>query len=162
MKRYLSLILLFSFFCCKKQPAQKEYVPITIPCTLSKNIDTVKFYIQGTWEWLEEKRPNRALQKMEYLTPQNQGYTLTLKLYNDTARFFKNNRPDSVYTYKILRQTEITGTNYPEDNDPAFVTYRLYNGKRSHYVPIKICNNYMLLQHQYVSSIVGEEIWKKQ
>lgn len=162
MKRYL-IILLFSFFCCcKKKQVQNEYQPNVIPCTLSKDIDTVKFYIQGTWEWLEERRPNRLLQEMEYLTPQNQGYTLTLKLYNDTARFFKNNQPDSVYTYKIQRLTEITELHFPEDSVPVLVYYNLNNGIRAWHVPIKICSNYILLQSQYVTSIGGEAIWKRQ
>lgn len=163
MKKYLFLILLFSFcYCKKKQLVQEDYKPIVIPCTLSKDIDTVKFYIQGTWEWLEEKRSDRLQQKFIYLTPQNQGYTLTVKLYNDTARFFKNDRRDSIYIYKIQRQTEITGTNYPEDNDPVLAYYNLNDGQRAWFVPVKICNNYMLLQYQYVSSIGGEAIWRKQ
>ena len=160
MKQFF-IILLFSIFSCKKKPGE-EYIPVQIPCTLSKNIDTVKLYIQGTWEWLEEKRADRVQQKFVYLTPQTQGYTSTMQIGKDTIRFFKNNYPDSVYTYKILLQHDITGTNYPEDQDPALVFYRLYDGLRSNYVPLKICPDYLLLQYQYVTSIGGEIILKKQ
>ena len=162
MKYLLFITLLLSIFCCCKKNKPEEYQPVQIPCQLTKNLDTAKLYIQGTWQWLEEKRYNRGLQKTEYLTPQNQGYTLIMKLNNDTARFFKNNRPDSVYTYKVIRLTEISGTNFPEDQDPVLAFYNIHNGLRSSYVPLKICSNYLLLQHQYVSSIVGERIWKKQ
>lgn len=161
MKQLLIITFIISILsCCKKNEAV-EYQPIQIPCQLTKNLDTARLYIQGTWQWLEEKRYNRGLQKTEYLTPQNQGYTLTLKLSNDTARYFKNNLPDSVYTFKIQRLTEISGTNFPEDNDPVLVFYRLHNGQRNNHVPLKICINYLLLQYQYVTSIGGETIWKK-
>lgn len=161
MKQFFIIILLLSTFSCKKKPIE-EYVPVQIPCTLSKNIDTVKFYIQGTWKWLEEKRADRAQQNFVYLTPKNQGYTLTMRIANDTLRFYKNNQPDSVYTYKVLLQHDITGTNYAEDQDPALVFYRLYDGLRSNYVPLKMCSNYLQLQYQFVTSIGGEQIWEKQ
>jgi hypothetical protein len=162
MKQLLIFTLVISIVSCCKKNEPEQYQPIQVPCPLTKNLDTIKLYIQGTWQWLEEKRYNRGLQKTEYLTPQNQGYTLALKLSNDTARYFINNRPDSVYTFKIQRLTEISGTNFPEDNDPVLVLYRLHDGLRNSHVPLKICSNYLLLQHQYVSSIVGERIWKKQ
>lgn len=160
-KTILIILLLPNLLCCKKK-AIVDYKPIEIPCTLTKEIDTARLYIKGYWNWLEEKRYNRGLQKTIYLTPQNQGYTLSMKLSNDTAYFFKNNVPDSVYTYKVLRQNEITGTNYPEDQDPALVFYRTYDGQRNSYVPLKICSNYLILQYQFVRSIEGEQIWKKQ
>jgi hypothetical protein len=97
-----------------------------------------------------------------YLTPQTEGYTLSLRLIDDTARFFKNNRPDSVYTYKVVRMTEVTGTNYPEDQLPVLVLYNLYNGIRWSFVPLKVCNDYLVLQGQYVSSIAGELTYKRE
>lgn len=155
-------LLLFIFACCKKNTVENEYQPVVVTCTLTKDLDSCKSLIQGNWVWLEEKRFNRVEQKFEYLTPQNQGYTLSVTLLNDTARYYRNNRPDSVYTFKILRLTEISGTNFPEDNDPVIVFYNLHNGLRNWHVPIRICSNYLLLQYQYVSSIGGEAIWKKQ
>lgn len=163
MKLTLSIITLFLiFFSCKKKHVDAEYIPVKVPCTLSKNLDTAKLYIQGYWNWLEEKRYSRGLQKTVYLTPQNQGYTLGMKLSNDTAYFFKNNKADSIYIYKVLLQGDVTGTNYPEDSDPALVFYRIFDGKRSSYVPLKICSDYLSLQYQFVTSIGGETIWKKQ
>lgn len=161
MNKLILITLFLSVFSCKKKPTE-EYTPVHIPYTLSKNLDTARLYIQGTWQWLEEKRYNRGLQKTVYLTPQNQGYTLTMRISNDTLRFYKNNRPDSVYTYKILLQHDITGTDYPEDGEPALVFYRLYDGLRSNYVPLSICSDFLQLQYQYVTSIGGQETWKKQ
>lgn len=163
MKRIvLFTSLVFGSICCKKSDNVEEYQPLLIPCSLSKDLDTARLYIQGTWHWLEEKRVDRVQQKFVYLTPQNQGYTLAMRFSKDTVRFFKNDQPDSVYTYTVTRQTEITGTSFPEDNDPVLVFYNLHNGLRSSYVPLKICTDYLLLQHQYVSSVVGQRIWKKQ
>jgi len=163
MKFLLLIHLLFlTFSCCKRRPLEQEYQPVQITCDLTNDLDSCKTLILGNWTWLEEKRVNRLLQKFEYLTPQNQGYTLSLRLLNDTARFFKNNLPDSVYTFKVVRLTEISGTNFPEDYDPVLVFYNLHNGLRDSYVPIKVCRNYLLLQYQYVRSIEGEKIWKKQ
>lgn len=164
--RHLFFIILLSciILCCKKKQTvvDEEYQPIQILCQLSNNLDTIRFYIKGNWEWLQEKRADRVQQKFVYLTPKTEGYSLTLALGNDTARFYKNNLPDSVYTYKVVRLAEISGTSFPEDSLPVLVFYNLYNGMRNSHVPIKICSNYMLLQYQYVSSIVGEDIWKKQ
>ena len=161
MKR-LSIITLviITFSHCKHK--EVVYQPIQIACTLSKNFDTIKATIQGTWQWLEEKRVNRIAQRFDYLTPQNQGYSLVLKINNDTAKFYKNNYSDSVYTYKVVPLREISGTNFPEDNDPVLVFYNLHNGLRDSHVPIKVCDSYLLLQYQFVNSIIGEYIWKKQ
>jgi len=40
---------IFTFLSCNKENVVSEYVPIRIPCTLSKNLDTAKIYIQGDW-----------------------------------------------------------------------------------------------------------------
>jgi hypothetical protein len=162
MKSIFFITLLFPIFifCCKKH--DEHYQPIQISCTLTKDLDSCRSLIQGTWTWLEEKRIDRVRQRFVYLTPKNQGYKLSLTLVKDTARFYKNNRPDSVYTFRVARLTEISGTNFPEDNDPVLVFYSLHNGLRDSHVPIKICSNYLLMQNQFVSSIIGEEIWRRQ
>ncbi|HOH96634.1 MAG TPA: hypothetical protein PK638_05575 [Candidatus Enterocola sp.] len=116
----------------------------------------------GNWVWLEEKRFNRVKGVYEYLTPQNQGYTSSISFKNDTAYIFKSGVPESVYTYEVVRLSEISGTNFPEDNDPVLVFYNLSDGLRNSHVPIKICKDFLLLQHQYVTSIGGESIWKRQ
>lgn len=159
---FLITLPAFAFLSCNKNDNEEDYTPVVITCVLSKNLDTCKSLIQGRWNWVEEKRANRGQQKFEYLTPQNQGYNLSVHFINDTAKFYKNNQPDSVYTFKIMRLTEISGTNFPEDNDPVLAFYNLHNGIRKWYVPLKICNTFLLLQYQYVSSIGGEAIWLKQ
>ena len=160
MKLTLFITLLFFIFVsCKKE---KVYQPVQISCNLTKDLDSCKALIKGSWTWLEEKRASFTQLDYQYLTPKNQGITRILKFSNDTARFFKNNLPDSVYTFKILRLAEISGTNFPEDNDPIIVYYNLHNGLRRSFVPLKICHKFLLLQHQFVSSVVGEQIWAKQ
>lgn len=157
--KYL-LFLIFSaavFFSCKKEDA---YVPIKIPCQLSRNVDTIQNNIQGRWIWLEELRYDRS--GASYLTPKNQGFTRTIVLGGDEiARIYKNGALEVTYTYKILRQGEITGTSFPEDDDYTIAFFNPNTGIRASFVPLLICNNYMVLQFQSVSSNEGEQIWKK-
>jgi len=68
MKQFLIITLLFLGLCCNDKPVQ-PYIPVTIPCTLSKNIDTVKLYIQDTWERLEEKPTVTDLAQMQIQDP---------------------------------------------------------------------------------------------
>jgi hypothetical protein len=161
MKILFRISFLFAVSCCTKKTVQQEYHPVQITCALTNNLDSCKLLIQGNWTWLEELRLDRIQQKFVYLTPQTEGYSLTLQLLNDTARYYKNNKPDSIYTYKILRLSEISGTNFPEDSMPVFVLYNLHNGLRTFHVPLKICSNFLLLQHQFVSSVVGQRIWER-
>ena len=133
-------------------------MPFEIPCTLTRDSGLAKIYIKGTWEWVQEKRVNRQQGDFIYLTPKTEGYTLKMIIGDSTIKFFKNN----VLTeskYKIQLERDIT--NYFEDSLTVSASYRISDGVREGYVPIKICNNYLLQQFQYVSSISGEYIWKK-
>lgn len=162
MKYLLLTAILFSLVCCKKQPKKEiDYIPFVIPCNLSNNLDTVKQLFNGTWEFVQEKRVDRIQGGFIYLTPKSQGYVTTLKLFSDTLVNLKNNTLESKYYYKILKQADITGTNNPDDNEPVLVQYNIQTGLRINYVPIKICSNYLILQFQAVTSIGGEQIWKK-
>ena len=159
MKLTLFITLLFFIFVsCKKE---KVYQPVQISCNLTKDLDSCKALIKGSWTWLEEKRPNLLQGRNDYITPKTEGYTRSLSFSNDTARFYKNSRPDSVYTYKIVKQAEITGTNYSEDNNPVLVLYKLHNGIRHGFVPLRICKDFLLLQYESRSHNQGNEIWKK-
>ena len=159
MKLTLVITLLFLIFVsCKKEQA---YQPVQISCNLTKDLDSCKTLIKGSWTWRETKILNRLEGRNDYITPKTEGITRSLSLINDTARFYKNNRLDSVYTYKILRLMVLTGTNYPEDNDPVVVFYNLHNGIRHDFVPLKICKDYLYLDHEMVRH-GGYEIWKKQ
>jgi hypothetical protein len=114
-------------------------------------------YIHGHWKWVEEYRVTRYNGE-EYITPDSPGENdLELKFSGDTAKFFVNKRPDSVYRFTIQREWEIT--NYPTDTLPVLVYYSFFTGRRKSYVPILICKNQLLMQHQYVNSIVGERLW---
>jgi hypothetical protein len=157
---FYTLLLLFAISC------KKEKICITYtgayPCTLTKNIDTIKATIEGRWEWVQEKRANWVQQRTDYLTPCTEGYTYRLELKNDTARYYKSNQPSSVNKYAVVKLKVITGTNFPEDEDPVLVFYNLTTGVREAHVPLYICDTYMLLQHQFVSSVVGPRLWQRQ
>lgn len=159
MKNPLILVVLslFTLCACKKEKVKRPYVPIVRCADMTKNIDTINMFIQGNWEWVEEYRVTRYNGE-EYFTPSSpNSYHLNLKLSGDTARFFVNSTPDSIYRFRIQRELEIT--NYPTDSLPVIVYYSFYTGQRMSYVPIMICKNQLLMQHQYVSSFVGERLW---
>ena len=150
------LLVVCLVYSCKKEEETKPYEPIQRNPDLSRNIDSINKYIQGTWEWKEELRV--SWDGIRYLTPQTPGmHHDYLKLSNDTARFFRDNKYDSVYKFRIQRELEIT--NYPTDSMWVIVYYSFYTGLRRSYVPILISKNQLLMQHQFVSSIVGENIW---
>lgn len=156
----LSALLFFSLISCKKN--NQEYTPIKIDCTLTKNIDSARQLITGIWDWLEEQRIDQRQQKFVFLTPANQGYSLKMIFQNDTVTFFKNNNIEIIYTYSIVPLKVISGTSYPEDEDPVIVFYNIPTGIRDAHVPFKICTNFLLMQYQFVTSVDGQQIWEKQ
>ena len=164
MKYFYSLLLICTlqlFSCKKEKQPEQPYKPVERSPDLTRNMDTISKYIRGNWVWLEEKRWDQINGGYQYLTPKTEGYTLKLKLVGDTARFYINDLPDSVYTFKIARENEVTIW-YPEDTLPVIAYFRLGTGLLQSYVPIKICKDQFLWQNQFVSSIVGENLWKKE
>lgn len=159
MKKQLLFLLLIFFIVasCKKQETDKPYVPVTRCADMTRNMDTITKYIQGNWEWVEEYRVTRYNGE-EYITPATPGFEhITLRLFGDTARFVVNNKPDSVYKFMIQRLSDFT--NYPADSLPVIAYYSFYTGLRRSQVPIMVCKNQILMQHQFVNSIVGERLW---
>jgi hypothetical protein len=139
-------------------------IPFNVPCTLTNNIDTVKTYIEGTWSWLQEERPIRGLQTTKYFTPTTEGYSLELKLQNDTATYFKCGKMDGQYRFAIIKWKDAPGSGtagFPEGELPVLIFYDLSTGTRVTDVPLIICSNYCILQYQFVSSILGPYTWKK-
>jgi hypothetical protein len=152
----ITLLSLLLFFSCNKDDP-KPYEPVKRCSDRTRNIDTINLYIRGYWEWVEEYRVTR-FNEVEYITPASPGEKeIDLVLSGDTAIFYVNNQIDSVYQFKIQEETEIT--NFPTDTLPVLVYYSFATGLRKSYVPIMICRNQLLMQHQYVNSIVGERLW---
>ena len=156
----IGFVLLFAISCKKK--GDYVHTPVQIDCALSRNLDTAKMYIQGSWQHLEDKNYTWGQQGPIYTTPNSLGFQITLKLNNDTARFFKDNTPADVYTYKVLWKGDITGFNFPEDSLPVLAYYEIPGGMRNSYVPIEICGKYLVLHYQYVTSNSGRRIMRKQ
>lgn len=158
MKIFLIFVVVSILISCKKD---KPYNPFVIPCTLTEDTSLQKIYIKGTWEWVEEKRLGSGQNGFSYLTPKTEGYSLRMIIKDSTLQSFRNSTLESSYKYRIQLLGEISGTFFPEDSLPVFVLYRLTDGIREQHVPIKICNNFLLQQFQFVSSISGEKIWRK-
>jgi hypothetical protein len=157
---YTLLLLLFAMGCKKEKTC--ETFTNGYPSTLTRNIDSVKAKIEGNWEWVQDERNEIGQQSTQYLTPCTEGYTERLELKNDTARFFKNNKPDGVFKYAIVKLKVITGTSFPEDEYATIVYYRLSDGLRDSHVPLKISNKYLLMQFLYVSSVTDAGLWRRE
>jgi hypothetical protein len=152
--------------CCNDNISPCQLIdvltPVAIDCKLSRDIDTAKMYINGTWTWLQEERRRRG-QPIKFLTPQTEGYSRTLVLDNETATFYKCKEVAGEYKFAIIKQKEIISTpgyEFPEDEYPVIVFYNLETNQREWYVPIMICHNILKLQYQYVTSLGGEETWR--
>jgi hypothetical protein len=154
-KPFFYLTLTVWLYGCFK--GSGSHRPIRICDHPTRNIDTLDMYIQGTWKWAEEYHFNRITGKFEYLTPFTEGYSLRWKFNHDTAFLRKNNEADSVFQFRFIRFSELTYI--PTDTIPILAFYSFYTGKRQSAVPILICENNLITQHQYVSSDVGQGIW---
>jgi hypothetical protein len=156
MKKLILLTtVFFIFFSCKK-----AYEPFEIPCTLTQDSSLAKKYIKGTWEWLEEKSVSHASGKTIYETPKTRGYNVKMIVADSTLIWIENSVTIN-YKYKIQLKGEITGTTFPQDILTSLVLYDITNGKRQYYVPIKICNEYLQEQRNYVTSYGGLSTWRK-
>lgn len=169
----VSLGCLLFLQCCKdketpsippviKPPCKLEDVqpPVVIDCKLTKNFDSVKLLIQGTWVWLQEERVTLT-QPLRYLTPKTEGVSYKVELKGDSTYGFQCDSLTGKAKFAILRLKEISGTSFPEDEDPVMVFYDVKTGARKGYVPIIICRDYYILQYQFVSSIIGPNTWKR-
>ncbi len=159
MKKLLLIIFggFFIFGSCRKPKTEKPYVPITRCADMTRSIDTINMYIQGNWEWMEEYRITRYNGE-ELITPNTPGQRrLFWSFSGDIAKLHFENESDSIYRFKIQREYEIT--NYSTDSLPVLTFYRLNDGLRVSYVPVKICRNQLLTQNQYISSNGGESLW---
>ena len=158
MKYFFILSLISLLVCCCKKD-EKPYTPVQRSPELTRNMDSIQKYIHGSWIWLEEKRWDRTIGVYKYLTPETEGYSARLEMSGDTARFYKNNLPDSSYKFQVLRESDIS--NWPDDSLPVLVFYLFSTGERQTYVPIKICKDQLLMQYEFVSSTLGEKLWRR-
>lgn len=148
---FLALLLAYG---CEKE--EKPYVPIERCANLTRNIDTIGNYIKGTWDWVEELRVSRN--GVEYITPNSPGYYhIRLNFSGDTVKFIVENRLDSIYSFRIQRELEITGI--LSDSLTVLAYYSFYGGYLVSYVPVKICQNQLLMELQHVTSLSGEKLW---
>jgi hypothetical protein len=158
LMRNLTLIISLLFlvlFSCKKE--KKPYVPVQRCADLTRNIDTLNLYIHGNWKFVEELRISREF-GVQYLTPDSEGaHHWTLKISGDTATFFTNNIQDELYRFRIQRELEIA--NFYTDSTPCLVFYTIPSNQLVSHLPILICKNQLLMQGQYVSSVVGERLY---
>ncbi len=149
----------------KPSPCILENVetPFRVPCMLTRNIDTVEMNIQGTWTWLQQEEVQRG-KPTKYLTPKTEGYSLELKLENDTATYYTCNKAGVQRRFDIIKWKDAPGSGtdgFPEGELPVLIFYDLKTGLRVTDVPIRICSQYLIMDYQFVRSIGGPDTWKK-
>jgi hypothetical protein len=154
MKNLLILLSCILFYACKKD---KPYVPVTICPDLSNDFDTIQNYVQGDWDWRENRTYDRG--GLFYQSPGTEGYTVQLSIHNNDVVFFKSYSIPIAYKFKILREKAIT--QWPDDNEPIMALYEITNGNYHHYYRIYMCKEYLLLDLSYKSDVSPEMIYKR-
>jgi hypothetical protein len=149
------------FAQCKKE--DKPYQPIQICSDLSYDIDTIKLYIQGNWQWLENKWYNFDSRDYAYRTPKTEGYVKYMSFTGNSASVHSltsiANTIIATYIYKIQRESEIT--NFPEDTNAVLVLYNRSTGQRESYFRVAICKNFLITARSYRSDGEGDDTWKR-
>lgn len=155
----VAIMGIFFVFGCEKE--EKLYIPIVRCADFTRNMDTINKYIHGTWRWLEEKKYDRYKGEFIYNTPNTPGWhDITLKFSGDSVRVSGYGSMDSIFQFRIQRMFEIT--NYPTDSLASLVYYSFFTGQRLSFVPVVICKNQLLMQHQIMRDDMGEYVWKRQ
>lgn len=149
---FLILICIVFLSACKKET--KPYTPLDRCSDFTNSIDSISKYIQGTWERMEEIRYERQT-GLTYFHPDISGWRKFIYKYSgDTLRAFNNGLADSVYRFKIQRESDVTL--YPTDTLPVIVNYSFYTGIRASYFRVQICKNQLLMLFNYRSDVVGD------
>jgi hypothetical protein len=159
MKTIFLLVLTCIAFSCSKKEDNKPYVPIQLCTDISRDIDTINKYIPGTWKWAEDKLFASQTGEYVYMTPETEGYSVTLKISGDTARFYKNSLADSTYRFQILKESDITG--FPEDDKSVIAYYSFATGLRRNYLRIRICQGCFVTEQSYRSDAGSDRIWER-
>jgi hypothetical protein len=159
MKKLLPILLVFvsSLIACEKPESDKPYVPVTRCSDMTRNIDTINKYIRGNWEWVESYEITRTFRG--YITPNTPGQDRRmLKIDGDSLQFIKNNKPDSIYRFRIHKYSDFS--NYPDDSTISVISYTSrYTGMGGGAIVLKICKEQLLMQSGYVSSLDIESLW---
>ena len=156
-----AIFLLVSFFTILLSGCSKDkgpYIPLK-PCSdLTRNKDTILLFIQGRWNWLEDKSISRD-GTINYYTPSTEGYTEELKITGDTIIFYKDRQVASPFKFKIIPEKEISFR--PEDNNYCLVLYDIITNSFKNYYPVKICSNYLILEQTYRSDFQPDRTFKR-
>ncbi|MGQ0737522.1 MAG: hypothetical protein ACT4OJ_00525 [Bacteroidota bacterium] len=148
------LISIFLIASCKKD------IQYDVPCNAPTNDITIsrQLFI-GNWTWVSELYRDRLTGQTILKTPQTEGYTRQLKVFNSHLEFFKNNSLEGKYLYDFVIESSIT--NYPDDKTNVLVFKDYNTGIRDNHVHYKICNDTLILNFEIRSHVKGVEKWAK-
>lgn len=154
MKLYLIILILLISSC------KKDDISYNVPCSTPTNdIIISRQLLLGNWIWVSELYREQLSGQLVLKTPQTEGYTKQLTVYDSLLEFFKNNSFEQKYLYDFVIEKSIT--NYPDDTTNVLVFKDFTTGQRSNYVHYKICNDTLTLNFQIRSSFAGIEKWVK-
>lgn len=156
MRNLLSIAILSAILSCTKQ-ANIPYHPVQVCSDISNNVDSINKYIQGRWNWLEEKRWDRISFSFEYITPKTSGYIETIKIKDSTIIFYKNYFIVAKYNFKIIKESDL----FPGASDNAFFEFLdTKTGYTTNLVPISACSQFLVFHFEVVSDVAGTVTYK--
>lgn len=153
----ISTLLLFLFNSCKKhedEPWQKcEY--------LSSNVDTIKMYIQGTWELVEHRRIYRGTPSI-IDNPTTLGYSSYINVKGTRITYWttKLNDMTKSFSYRIGLEKDISQD--PYDILPILILYDENTGAKVGITYINACFNTLFFEPlSTAQDISDDETYKR-
>ena len=155
------IIIAIILVSCKKEKVIPQPIPIVSCITPTKDIETCKKLIIGSWSWTYEKIYYRAYPYMVLQTPTTEAYTRQMEFRNNSIAF--------IYTNLILqRQVKYSVTtldkvsNYPSDSSiTTLIFYDLQTGLRIDFAPVSGCTDSLTLHYNLYSETKGIEKWNR-
>jgi hypothetical protein len=158
LTKTLFSLLAFTVFIisCTKD---KLYQPVQLCTELSNSEDSIRKYIKGEWNWVEDRYMNPWTGEMKYQYPKMAGYRQIAKIGFDTIIISRRNELPFAGTYVIGKESDIT--NMPEDRASVLIMSPfMYPGNRLYY-RILICKEYMVFDMSYMGDIAPEIIYHR-
>lgn len=157
MKNVNIIILIFICLSCTtcKKENNVPYIPIVISEYLTRNIDTARILMQGSWDWVETKKASYRTGEFIYTTPKTEGYAFSYLFFNNIIKTYKNNIEEGIVNFDFKFRGEITGNS--NDSLPVLVYYNT----PIKYIPYQVSQNYLILEGQNTPSNSGQSIYKK-
>ena len=153
-KLFIIILLVLSFYSCKKDTATVSYSD----CSRKTNdLTLVKGLIAGTYNWTKTYKIYFTFQ--DTLTPQNQGRTEQYRFdKNGTVSFWTNNQIQWTNNYEVDYEFKVS--TYPLDSATIVIIKDKQTGQRTQFFRAFLCNDSAYFYNPY-SSITVVNFYKR-